>query len=149
MAAQPHPRLTPEQYLDIERAAPFKSEYFDGMMYAMPGVSYEHWLIVNNVARRLGNALEGTSCSVGTSDLRLRISVGGLHAYPDIMVVCDEPRFADTTTDMVLNPQVLVEVLSRSTEAYDRGFRSQQYRQLESLQEYALVAQSEPRIEIF
>jgi Uma2 family endonuclease len=149
MAAQTQPRLTPEEYLKIERAAPFKSEYYDGLIYAMPGVSYTHWLITNNFALELGVALKPRNCNVGTSDLRLRVSLGGLYAYPDVMVVCDQPKFADATTDTLLNPLVLIEVLSPSTEAYDRGFKSQQYRKLESLQEYALASQTEARVEVF
>jgi Uma2 family endonuclease len=149
MAAHPHPRLTPDQYLELERTAPYKSEYFDGIMYAMPGVSWQHALITANLARELGNRLKGTSCAAVTSDMRVRIGIGGLFAYPDIVVVCDQPGFTDAHVDTLLNPQLLVEVLSPSTEAYDRGFKSQQYRTLESLQEYALASQTEPRIEVF
>lgn len=149
MAAHPQPRLTPEQYLEIERAAPFKSEYYDGMRYAMPGVSWKHALITSNLARKLGNLLKGRPCVAVTSDMRVRVSIGGLYAYPDVVVVCNEPTFADAHVDTVLNPLVLMDVLSPSTEAYDRGFKSQQYRQLESLQEIALVSQSEARIEVF
>jgi len=149
MAAQPHPRLTADQYLEIERAAPYKSEYYDGIMYAMPGVSWKHALITANLGAELHNALKASSCSAVTSDMRVRIAIGGLFAYPDVVVVCDQPGFTDAHVDTLLNPQVLIEVLSPSTEAYDRGFKSQQYRKLESLQEYALTSQSEPRIEVF
>jgi Uma2 family endonuclease len=149
MAAHPLPFLTPEEYLRIERASPIKHEYYDGTMYAMPGVSYEHWLIVSNLVRKLGNALEGGSCTVGASDLRVRITVGGLHAYPDIVVVCGQPRFSDETTDMLLNPTLLIEVLSPSTQKYDRGLKSQEYRKIDSLKEYALASQDEPRVEVF
>jgi Uma2 family endonuclease len=86
---------------------------------------------------------------VGGSDLRVRISTGGLHAYPDVIVVCGEPRFADETTDMLLNPTLLIEVLSPSTQKYDRGLKSQEYRKIDSLQEYALASQDEPRVEVF
>jgi len=149
MAAHPLPFLTPEEYFRIERASPIKHEYYDGTMYAMLGVSYEHWLIVSNLVRKLGNALEGGSCTVGASDLLVRITVGGLHAYPDIVVVCGRPRFSDETTDMLLNPTLLIEVLSPSTQKYDRGLKSQEYRKIDSLKEYALASQDEPRVEVF
>jgi Uma2 family endonuclease len=150
MAAQPQPRLTPEQYLEIERASQTKNEFYDGTMYAMPGVSWNHALITNNLARRLGNALDGSPCSAVSSDMRVRVSIGGLYAYPDIVVVCDQPGFADANNiDTLINPRLLIEVLSPSTEAYDRGFKFQQYRKLESLQEFALTAQTEPRLEVF
>lgn len=149
MAAHPLPYLTPEEYLRIERASPIKHEYYDGTMYAMPGVSFGHWLIVGNFVWTLGNALDGGPCLVGASDLRVRISTGGLHAYPDVIVVCGEPRFADETTDMLLNPTLLIEVISPSTQKYDRGLKSQEYRKIDSLQEYALASQDEPRMEVF
>src|SRR5579862_3601153 len=116
MATQPQPRLTPEQYLEMERASPIKHEYYNGMMYAMPGASWAHVLITSNSSRRLGNALEHGPCSVVTNDLRVRISPGGLYAYPDVVVVCDQPIFADGEKDTVLNPLLLIEVLSPSTE---------------------------------
>ena len=149
MAAQPQPHLTPEQYLELERASPVKHEYYNGMMYAMPGASWAHVLTTSNSGWELRNAVDQRSYTVVTSDLRVRISVGGLYAYPDVVVVRDRPVFADGEKDTVLNPLLLIEVLSPSTEAYDRGFKSQQYRKLESLQEYALASQTEPRIEVF
>jgi Uma2 family endonuclease len=149
MSAHAQPSLTPEEYLEIERAAEFKSEYYNGRMYAMSGGSYGHWLIIANLAGELRTALKKTPCAVGSSDLRLRVSPGGLYTYPDVVVVCGEPKFADDQKDTLLNPTFLAEVLSPSTEAYDRGFKSAQYRMLESLQEYALVSQTEPRLEVF
>jgi Uma2 family endonuclease len=149
MAAQPQARLTPEQYLEIERAAEFRHEYYDGRMYAMSGASYAHVLIAANLTRRIGNALEKRPCVVGTSDFRVRVSPDGLYTYPDVVVLCGEPKFADNQADTLLNPVLLIEVLSPSTEAYDRGFKFAQYRKLETLREYALVSQSEPRVEVF
>ncbi len=140
MSAHAHPSLTPEQYLEIERAAEFKSEYYDGRMYAMSGASYPHALIIGGLAGKLSAALEQGPCAVITNDLRLRVSPRGLYTYPDVVVVCGEPKFVDNQKDTLLNPTFLVEVLSPSTEAYDRGFKSSQYRKLESLQEYALVS---------
>ena len=141
--------MTPEQYLEIERASEARSEYFNGRMYAMSGGSYNHVRIIGNLAWELRNALKERSCEVVTSDLRVRVSPAGLYTYPDVTVVCGEPKFADDQKDTLLNPVFIAEVLSPSTEAYDRGFKSAQYRKLESLQEYALISQAEPRVEVF
>jgi Uma2 family endonuclease len=149
MSAQPQPRLTPEQYLEIERAAQFRSEYYNGRMYAMSGASYRHVMIISRLSHHLQSALGEGPCSVGTNDLRVRMSPAGLYTYPDLVVICGEPKFADNRADTLLNPALIFEVLSPSTEAYDRGFKFVQYRTLESLQEYGLVSQSEARVEIF
>ncbi len=149
MSAQPQPSLTPEQYLEIERAAEFRNEYYNGHVYAMSGGSAPHGYIIANWVRRLGNALDKLPCRVAGSDLRVRVSPGGLYTYPDVVVVCGEPQYADGRIDTLLNPVLIVEVLSPSTEAYDRGFKFTQYRKLESLQEYVLVSQGEPRVEVF
>ena len=149
MAANPTPLLSPEQYLEIERASEFKHEYYNGRMYAMSGASYKHVIITGNLAFGLRNRLRNSPCAVLTNDLRLRVSPGGLYTYPDLVVVCGEPKFADDQADTLLNPVVIAEVLSPSTEAYDRGFKFAQYRKLESLQEYALILQTEPRVEVF
>jgi Uma2 family endonuclease len=149
MSAHAQPVLTPEQYIEIERAAEVKSEYYNGRMYAMSGASYPHGLIIGGLSGKLNAALESGPCAVITNDLRVRVSPRGLYTYPDVVVVCGEARFADNQKDTLLNPTFLAEVLSLSTEAYDRGFKSAQYRKLESLQEYALVSQTEPRVEVF
>ena len=149
MSAQAQVRITPEQYLEIERAAETRSEYFNGRMYAMSGGAHPHAIIIGNLACELGIALKKGPCVVTTSVMRVRVSGTGLYTYPDIVVVCDPPQYGDGRHDTVLNPTLIVEVLSPSTEAYDRGFKFAQYRTLESLQGYALVPQSEPRIEIF
>ena len=149
MSAHAQPSLTPDQYLEIERAAEFKSEYYNGCMYAMSGASYNHVLISGSFGAELYAALKKTPCAVAANDLRVRVSPLGLYTYPDIVVICGEPKFADDQKDTLLNPTFLAEVLSPSTEAYDRGFKSQQYRKIESLQEYALVSQTEPRLEVF
>src|SRR5258708_27046992 len=149
MSAQSQPRLTPEQYLEAERAAEFRNEYYNGHIYAMSGGSYAHFQIIGNLTGELGNALKKRPCSVVSSDLRLRVSLAGLYTYPDVIVICGEPKFADDQKDTLLNPTLIAEVLSPSTEAYDRGFKSAQYRTLASLQEYVLVSQAEPRIEVF
>ncbi len=154
MSAQSQPSvstngLTPEQYLEIERAAEFRSEFYNGQMYAMSGGSYAHFQIIGNLGGELHAALKGRPCSVGPSELRVRVSPSRFYTYPDVIVICGEPKFADDHKDTLLNPTLIVEVLSPSTEAYDRGFKSAQYRTLESLEEYVLVSQTEPRVEAF
>jgi Uma2 family endonuclease len=150
MSARSQARLTPEQYLELERAArDARSEYYNGRMYAMSGGTHPHAIIIGNLARHLGNGLEKGPCVVTTSDIRVRVNKTGLYTYPDTVVVSDPPQYGDGRHDTVLNPTLIIEVLSPSTEAYDRGFKFAQYRALESLQEYAVVSQSEPRVEVF
>ncbi len=150
MSAQSQPRLTPEQYLEIERAAQdVRSEFYNGRMYAMSGASYRHVMIISSLSHHLRKALANRDCSVGTNDLRVRVSSQGLYTYPDVVVVCGQPKFADGSTDTLVDPIVIIEVLSPSTEADDRGFKFAQYRTMESLQEYSLVSESEPRVEVF
>jgi len=150
MSAQSQPRLTPEQYLELERAAlDVRSEYYNGRMYAMSGGSYPHAIVIGNLGGELRMALKKGPCVVTNSDMRVRVNKTGLYTYPDIVVVGNSPQFEDDDHDTLLNPTLILEVLSTSTEAYDRGFRSIQYRTLESLQEYALVSQSQPSVEIF
>lgn len=149
MSAQPLPRITPEQYLAMERAAEFKSEYFEGQVYAMAGGTYPHARIITNVSGALWQELKQKPCTVTSSEARLRVSPGGLYTYPDVMVVCGEANFADDQKDTLLNPTLIVKVLSKSTEANDRGFKFAQFRKLESVREYVLVSQGEPRVETF
>ncbi len=111
--------------------------------------THPHSIVIGNLGGELRIALKKGPCVVTTSDARVRVSKTGLYTYPDIVVVCDPPQYGDGRHDTILNPTLIVEVLSPSTEAYDRGFKFAQYRALESLQEYALVSQSEPRVEIF
>ena len=141
------PRLTTEQYLDLERKASNKSEYLSGHIYAMAGASREHNLITVNISSGLHVQTRNGPCEVYANDMRLKISQTDLYTYPDVTVVCDKPRFEDTQFDTLLNPIVLVEVLSPSTEAYDRGEKFAHYRRLESLQEYILFAQDRARVE--
>jgi len=126
-------RITPEEYLARERRAASRSEYFAGEMFAMAGASLAHNLIVHNLSRELGNGLRDRPCIVATSDLRVAVHATGLYTYPDVVVLCGEARFLDEQRDTVLNPTVLVEVLSPTTAAYDRGAKFEQYRRLESL----------------
>jgi Uma2 family endonuclease len=147
--AQPSRRLTEAEYLEIERAAQFKSEFFDGEMFAMAGGTPQHSLIATNLAAEFKNGLRNNSCTAYNTDLRIKIQATGLLTYPDLSVVCGSLQFAEGTDDTVVNPTVLAEVLSDSTEAYDRGRKFEHYRQIPTLQEYLLVSQTEPRIEQF
>ena len=147
MSAQRLPFLTPEQYLEIERKAECKSEYWSGQMFAMAGASREHNLISLNVAAEARFHLRGGPCETYTNDMRVQVSATGLYTYPDVAVVCGEPLFLDSEVDTLLNPLVLVEVLSDSTGSYDRGGKWKNYQRLDSLQEYVLISQEEPRVE--
>ena len=147
MSSQRTTLLTPEEYLEIERRAERKSEYFEGEMFAMAGASYAHVVIVDNLNYELKLRLKAGPCRVHSSDLRLRVAPNGLYTYPDVMVICGGPEFADDRRDTVVNPFLIVEVLSESTQAYDRGKKFDQYRTLPSLREYLLVSQDAPRIE--
>lgn len=137
---------TVEEYLAFERAAEFKHEYSSGEIVAMAGATREHNLITGNVARRLGNQLEGKPCETYSNDMRVRTSPTA-YAYPDVVVVCDEPQFEDSELDTLLNPTVVVEVLSKSTEARDRGEKFSDYRAIESVKDIAFVSQYRPRVE--
>jgi Uma2 family endonuclease len=149
MTVQTKPYLSPEEYLVLERASEYKSEYLDGEMVAMTGATRKHVLIALNLAGGLKRQLQGKSCEVYATDMRVQIPATGLYTYPDIAVVCGEPRFEDDHEDTLLNPILIVEVLSSSTESYDRGRKFEQYRTLESLREYLLVSQDRPRVEQF
>ena len=139
--------LTPEEYLAKERKALTKSEYRDGRMYALPGASRKHNLIAIHVAGELYIQLKTRSCEIYPSDMRVKVSSAGLYTYPDVIVVCDEPQFDDSHFDTLLNPTVLIEVLSPSTAAYDRGDKFAAYQKLDSLREYVLISQDNVCVE--
>lgn len=141
--------LTPEEYLRIEREAPFKSEYYDGEMFAMAGGGRFHSLIKVNIAGTLRGFLKGHRCTAYDSDLRVSIPGDGLYTYPDVSIFCEPMTFVPGTDDTATNPTLIVEVLSKTTEAYDRGRKFEAYRQLPSLREYLLVSQDAPLIERF
>ena len=141
MSAVPKKLLTPQEYLAQERRAEFRSEYYRGEVFAMAGTSWEHTLIKDNLAAEASGQLKAGPCRVLTSDLRVKVNPSGLYTYPDVVIVCDKPQFEDAKVDTLLNPRALVEVLSESTEQYDRGAKFAHYRQIPSLQEYILVAQ--------
>ena len=139
--------FTPEEYLARERKALDKSEYRNGQIHAMPGASREHNLITVNVSSQLNFQLLERLCEVYSNDMRVKVSAAGLYTYPDVIVVCDEPIFDDTRFDVLLNPTVLIEVLSPSTAAYDRGEKFAAYQKLDSLCEYVLISQDRIRVE--
>ncbi|MDT4897878.1 MAG: hypothetical protein QOH25_2955 [Acidobacteriota bacterium] len=147
MSTQPNIYLSPEEYLALERQADDKSEYFDGMVYAMSGASLNHNKIVANVIAQLVQQLRGRPCSALPSDIKVRMPDSRKFFYPDVSVVCGEPQFHDERTDVLLNPILIIEVLSESTEAFDRGGKFQAYQRMESLQEYILISQNRPVVE--
>jgi Uma2 family endonuclease len=147
MSQQIRPYISPEEYLTLERKAEYKSEYLHGEIFAMSGASREHNLITGNIAAELNQQLRGKPCEVYASDMRVKVKATGLYTYPDISVVCDEPSFEDGHVDTLLNPTLLVEVLSPSTERYDRIAKTSYYRTLDSLKEHLLVSQNEIRLE--
>jgi Uma2 family endonuclease len=147
MSSQTQQRYTPEEYLALERQASYKSEYYAGAIFAMAGASRWHNLIVANVIGELRSQLKGRPCTTYPSDMRVKISPSDLYTYPDVTVVCGEARFEDHQQDTLLNPTLIVEVLSESMEAYDRGGKFAHYRKLASLMEYVLITQTKPHIE--
>lgn len=149
MASVPRRFLSEEQYLAIERAAERKSEYYNGEMYAMAGGTSPHSRLQQALARVVGNRLDLARCGTHGSDMRVRVSATGLYAYPDFSVVCGEERFADDHRDVLLNPVVIAEVLSESSESYDRGTKFAHYRTIDTLRHYVLVSQWEPLVEVF
>jgi Uma2 family endonuclease len=147
MPALPTTYYTSEQYLALERAAEYKSELVNGQIYAMSGASREHNLIAINLASQINVQLKGKPCETYGSDMRVKVSPTGMYTYPDVTVACNGPRFEDDHIDTLLNPTVIVEVLSPSTEAYDRGEKFAHYRRLDSLSDYVLVSQDKARVE--
>lgn len=141
--------VSPEEYLALERKAEFKSEYVDGVIYAMAGGSRNHHLLAGNTVTALNIGLRHTTCEVYGSDQKVRVPDSRKFFYPDVTVVCSKLEFLDEKKDALLNPVLLVEVLSESTAAYDRGKKFQYYQEIESFREYLLVSQDEPIIERF
>ena len=147
MSSVAHQYYTPEEYLALERKADYKSEYINGQIYAMSGASREHILISVNLAGELRSQLRGRPCEVYNSDMRVKVTPTGMYTYPDVTVVCGEPVFDDAQRDTLTNPSVIIEVLSPSTEAYDRGLKFSHYRKLASLSDYVLIAQDRLSVE--
>lgn len=150
MSSQPQsPFVSREEYLAIERASETKSEYYQGEIFAMGGASRRHNLVVANILVALHDQLQRRNCEAYASDMRVKVDATGLYTYPDIVVVCDQPKFEDNAFDTLLNPNLLIEVLSPTTEAYDRGQKFEHYRKLPTLVLYLLVAYDRCQLERF
>lgn len=143
------PRYTPERYLALERASDHRSELINGQIYAMTGASFVHNTIVANILTSLRSRLRDRGCSVLSSDMRVKASATTMYTYPDVVALCEPPLLEDSHGDTLLNPAVIFEVLSDTTERYDRGEKFAHYRRIESLREYILVAQDTARVERF
>ena len=141
--------VSPEGYLECERRADYKSEYFAGEIVAMEGANRKHNLVSGNVTTSLGVQLRDAPCEVYANDMKVQADKARQYSYPDVVVVCGEPQFQDRTEDVLLNPTVIVEVLSPSTEAKDRGEKFLRYRQISTLTDYVLITQNERRVEQF
>ncbi len=138
--------VTPQEYLTLEREAEFRHEYLNGEIFEMAGGTKRHSLISTNLARLIGNQILDRNCNVFDSDMRIKIP-NETYTYADIVALCGEEHFEDEAEDTLLNPSVIFLVLSKSTEAYDRGAKFEQYQTIESLQEYVLITQGPFRVE--
>ena len=147
MSSAPAKRITAAEYLAAERLSETKHEFFDGQVYAMSGASRSHNRICVNLITELVNRLKGGPCEPFGMDMRVKVDANGLYTYPDIIVVCGEALFEDDVLDTLLNPKIVIEVLSASTESYDRGRKFALYSDLEGLGDYILVAQDAVRVE--
>src|SRR5437667_1156359 len=142
------PAISAAQYLQLERVSEIRHEFLDGVMYAMAGESRDRSRICFNLAAIIGAQIRDKPYRGFSPNMKVRAGIGGLYAYPDLMIVCGEAKFHDKHGDVLLNPLVIFEVLSPSTEKYDRGEKFHRYRtQIESLQDYVMVSQDKPRIE--
>ncbi|WP_394837666.1 Uma2 family endonuclease [Pendulispora rubella] len=143
------PYVTYRDYVDAEAKSETKHEWLDGVVYDMAGGTPDHGALALAMARIIGNALEGRPCRMFSSDVRVRVRATGLATYPDASIVCDRLELDPEDDHSITNPVVLVEILSDSTEGYDRGKKFENYRRIPSLREYVLVSQHEPRIEVY
>lgn len=149
MTAAEQPYWTPKDYLTFERASDQKHEYLDGEIFAMAGASARHNVILANTIANLHGQFRKRDCTVYPSNLRVSIPRSNTYTYPHITIVCGTPQFEDDERDILLNPTVIVEILSDSTERYDRGGKFQRYRRLDSPQEYVLISQDSQHIEVY
>ncbi len=149
MSTLPKGFITPEQYLELERTAEYKSEYYDGEMVAMSGAREAHNLITLNLARLLHDHVRSRGCRVYSLDVRVQMNAARTYTYPDVVVACGEREFLDSRRDTLLNPTVIFEVLSPSTERHDRTRKFRNYKTIESLKQYVLVAADSPSIDVF
>ena len=141
-------RYTAAEYLELERRAEYKSEFIDGEIFALAGASEPHNLIATNCTGELRQQLKGKPCKLYSSDMRVQLS-DTRYTYPDVLVVCGDAEFIDEKRDTLTNPTLITEILSPSTEGYDRGEKFESYRQLSSLQTYMLISQDKPLVEVF
>jgi Uma2 family endonuclease len=149
MTSEAKRRITPEEYLAMERGAETKSEYFDGQIFAMDGASFAHVQIVSNLVVQFGTQLKGGRCRVFSTDLRIRVGATSLYTYPDVVLACELHVFDDDHRDTLTNPTLVIEVPSESTKDYDRGGKFAHYRRLASLREYLLFDQAVAHAEHF
>lgn len=149
MSSAAKTKLTVAEYLAFERSSEAKHEFFDGELFAMTGGTPSHSLIASNFIREAGNALKDRPCIVYTSDLRVKVNPSGLYTYPDVTIVCGEQQFDDDQRDTLINPTIVVEVLSKSTASYDRGPKSKHFRKIDSLQALILIEQDCPVVEVY
>jgi len=149
MSTQPKTFVPAEEYLERERKAEYKSEYFNGEIFAMAGATETHNLLAMSAAALIYGQFLRRNCRVYGSDMRVNVSATGLYTYPDVSAVCGEPQFLDDRDDTLLNPALIVEVLSVSTEAYDRGRKFDHYRSVPSLKQYVLVASDRVHVDVF
>jgi Uma2 family endonuclease len=149
MPTQTKPKMTVDDYLRSERQSDVRHEFLNGEMFAMSGASVAHGQIVTNVIASLRPQLRKTGCTIYAADLRVKVVARGLYTYPDVVAICGALQFDDAVKDTVLNPTLIIEVLSKSTRAYDRGPKFEYYRQIESFREYLLIAQDECHVEHF
>ncbi len=149
MSTLPKTFIPPEKYLELDRTAEYKSEYYDGEMFAMAGAPEGHTLVAGNVYASLHAQLRKRKCRAYGSDMRVQISPGCRYCYPDVAVVCGDAEFAESRRDVLTNPTAIVEVLSPSTASFDRGFKFDAYTAISSLREYILIEPTRISIEVF
>lgn len=152
MSEQPQPlksrRYTAAEYFELENTADSRHEFVDGQILAMAGGTDAHAQIAANLFLAIGRRLEGKPCSMRTSDMRIKYGHRVNYGYADALVICGKPEFDSRDQNTLLNPKAIIEVLSDSTETFDRGNKSVMYREIESLGDYVLVSQNEPAVEV-
>jgi Uma2 family endonuclease len=149
MTAIQKPYLSEKEYLELERKASFKNEYYKGEIFAMSGATKEHNKVVASIIVEIGQFLKGKKCSIMASDSRVYNPLNTLYTYPDVVITCEDEKYLDDEFDTLLNPTIIVEVLSKTTEDYDRGTKFALYRSIPSLKNYVLVSSLEYSIEVY
>jgi Uma2 family endonuclease len=149
MSSAAKAKITVEEYLALERASEMKHEFYDGEVFHKTGGTPAHSLIATNFAAETRAALKDRPCVVYNSDLRVKVNPTGQYTYPDVTIACGQHQFDDEQQDTLINPTVVVEVLSKSTAIYDRGTKSKHYRKIESLQALILIEQESPVVEVY